>query len=563
MPNQQIDPQAKALAQAIREAESHGNFNAKGKSGEWGAYQFMPNTWTAYAQEAGVNAAFGSASPDQQNEVAYKKIKQWKDAGYNVGQIASMWNAGPGKPDAYKEGWKGVNSQGVQYDTPAYAEKVAQAYQRYKGEATLGRRDAPATQLTASGEKKTSLIEDMTKSGEEAGTKLATAWGDVMRQNNDPKNIGVSSGLIRTAGAAGGLIGDLATDVLHHTPVVGSIVKGAEDVVGGVARGVMESEPGQQAMAAYQRFAEKHPELAGNISAGADALTALPVLKGYSMAKSGIKGLVKGKTDDIVDIVSPKMTPKKTEQALLTRGTETKGMWPFQSTVLKPDPKAVKIGDVIKSGAVPGFDPGKSAIHNIAAIQETTRRMAQQLKQKVNEIAGDRIYSYRELAAALNRVDMPDVIAGDTYLSNLHNKMVARALEIAKKKGGKVPNLIDVRQEFDQMVKRQYPNIFNNAHVTSPLKATYMDLREALTKFTADNLPVEAGLRDSYLTQHLLITGAENMAKKASVSTGNELGLTAIDRFKGRHRTGIGAVKEGAKVGLQGLGLGGVVNLTN
>lgn len=131
MPPNQLDTDAVNLAKAIRQTESGGNFTAKGKSGEYGAYQFTEPTWNNYASKHGVNVRLTDATPEQQNEVAYKQIKEWKDQGYNPGQIASMWNSG--KPDAYlDETYRGVNKHGVQYDVPAYAKSVAEAYQKIK-----------------------------------------------------------------------------------------------------------------------------------------------------------------------------------------------------------------------------------------------------------------------------------------------------------------------------------------------------------------------------------------------------------------------------------------------
>lgn len=127
-----LDPQAVNLAKAIRQVESSGNFEAKGKSGEYGAYQFMPDTWASEAKQAGVSTPLDKATPEEQNKVAYTKIKQLKDQGMNVGQIASTWNSG--NPEAYQQNHVGVNSKGVSYDTPAYATKVAQAYQSIKGD---------------------------------------------------------------------------------------------------------------------------------------------------------------------------------------------------------------------------------------------------------------------------------------------------------------------------------------------------------------------------------------------------------------------------------------------
>lgn len=129
-----LDQQAVDLTRAIRQQESGGNFSQKGASGEYGAYQFEPDTWTKYSQEAGVDVPLAQATPEQQNQVTYNKIKQWKDQGYNVGQIASMWNAGEGKPNAYQENYTGTNAEGVKYDTPSYAKAVATYYQQYKGQ---------------------------------------------------------------------------------------------------------------------------------------------------------------------------------------------------------------------------------------------------------------------------------------------------------------------------------------------------------------------------------------------------------------------------------------------
>ncbi len=124
-----LDPQAVALAKAIRNTESGGDFTAKGGSGEYGAYQFMPKTWQTMSQKyLGQSINLNDATPEQQNEVAYKTIKDWKDQGLKPDQIASMWNSG--KPDY--EGNVGVNKAGVKFDTPQYVKTVYNAYTAYK-----------------------------------------------------------------------------------------------------------------------------------------------------------------------------------------------------------------------------------------------------------------------------------------------------------------------------------------------------------------------------------------------------------------------------------------------
>lgn len=166
-----LDPQIVALARAIREVESGGSYEASGASGEGGAYQFMPSTWKAWA---GKYLGDPNAKMDKtnQNKVAYYRIKERRDAGLTAAQIASEWNSG--NPDAYKQNWKGTNSQGVAYDTPAYVGKVKAAYMKYKPQAEA----SPVTteQKTGTVEKVTDFL-GMTKLGEAFGTTAAIFSG--------------------------------------------------------------------------------------------------------------------------------------------------------------------------------------------------------------------------------------------------------------------------------------------------------------------------------------------------------------------------------------------------
>ena len=67
-PSSGLDPTLVNLAQSFRQVESGGNYQAKGASGEYGAYQFEPATWDATAPKYGVNVPLQQADPEQQNE---------------------------------------------------------------------------------------------------------------------------------------------------------------------------------------------------------------------------------------------------------------------------------------------------------------------------------------------------------------------------------------------------------------------------------------------------------------------------------------------------------------
>ena len=66
-------------------------------------------------------------SKENQDKVAYMKVKEWGEQGLKPAQIASMWNSGK----ANWEGNVGVNKMGVQFDTPSYVKKVGEIYDSY------------------------------------------------------------------------------------------------------------------------------------------------------------------------------------------------------------------------------------------------------------------------------------------------------------------------------------------------------------------------------------------------------------------------------------------------
>lgn len=111
---------AKSIASAIKQVESGGNYNARGGSGENGAYQFMPSSWSGWAKQYLGNAN-APMTPENQDKVAEAKIQDWLNQGYNAQQIALLWNSGKTTPV------KGVNKYGVAYDSGAYANKVLNA----------------------------------------------------------------------------------------------------------------------------------------------------------------------------------------------------------------------------------------------------------------------------------------------------------------------------------------------------------------------------------------------------------------------------------------------------
>lgn len=127
-----LDPTIVALTRAIKKNETGtgDTYNlVPGADGERGAYQFLPSTWKTWAGKH-LGDENAPMTMENQNKVAYAQVKEYKDAGYNPGQIASLWNSGKSDPT----GNVGTSKGGASYDTPTYVQNVYKDYLSYKGE---------------------------------------------------------------------------------------------------------------------------------------------------------------------------------------------------------------------------------------------------------------------------------------------------------------------------------------------------------------------------------------------------------------------------------------------
>lgn len=330
---EQLDQQVVNLTKAIRQIEGGVNAGA-GASGEIGAYQFTPETWERYSKETGVNVPLEQANLQQRNEVAYKKIKAWKDQGYNVGQIASMWNAGEGNPDAYKQDFRGVNSMGVSYDTPAYAEKVATIYQQLKGQniqQPQGYQTTPApsvnvnNQPVVSGEG--SYLQQLENVGKERVNQISTAIQKGISGEYNP-----ASSVLQTAGAIAGGVGDVLNTTLENIPVVGKVVKGIENILGMGVGTLANTSVGQSVVNSVSQWAKEHPELAGDIGATFNLATVIPIFRGLT----AIKGAAMDATAQALKGAAEKGVAKDLTKVAL------KGSYKSTSSLLERDSNVFK-----------------------------------------------------------------------------------------------------------------------------------------------------------------------------------------------------------------------------
>jgi hypothetical protein len=308
---QPLDRDAARLTKSIALAESGGgtgkpDYTVKGDKGtSTGAYQFQSRTWQNYAQQAGVDPK--DMSPYNQDKVAYTMVKKWKDAGYRPEQIASMWNAGEGRPDGYIN-HKGYNAAlGVSYDTPAYVKNVSRLYgslmQKETGTPALQGGIPGKVEQIVGGLPQDQSLGDKLKGelnyAQQAVQEAKTGLGNVLGGNAGLGLSQIATVPLHLAGAAGGTIGDVtgavigagfdATDKLLNAAGVNT--QPLKDMGSDALNSVFGNSEVQKILTNLNELKQQYPELA---QAGGDVFNIftnlIPAVKSYQ----ALKGLVSG-----------------------------------------------------------------------------------------------------------------------------------------------------------------------------------------------------------------------------------------------------------------------------
>ncbi len=418
MPTQQsLDPSIMALTKAIGRQEgatrpNSYDFSKIGPDGERGAYQMTPGFIATNAPVYLKDQKYDpkNLTPAQQDELAYKVVEARGKAGLAPAEIAAEWNSG--HRDAWKGSYAGTSPGGAHYDTPQYVKNVSQYYQEYLQQnpsqaAPAGQQGGyPTTPLeapagmptnapTQNGLPQNSFIGDIGNTIAQTGTGI----GNVV-QNTMSGQINPLSGILQGVGAAAGGISSGVNDIATHLPVVGGVVKGAENLIGQGVGAAANTAPGQAVVGLAQNFAKAHPEAAGNIGAAFNIASLIPVLKGLGLAKGAVKGAVgtalRGSTDAALETVAPKLTAREAAQAVMQRGTVQKGL--LRETKIAPNPADVEVKNAVVKN-VPGFSASKPLTENIAA----TRTAVGVLKKSLQSDVADESFPERKVDRTRSR----------------------------------------------------------------------------------------------------------------------------------------------------------------
>jgi hypothetical protein len=560
---QELDQDVVNLAKALRKVESGENFTARGKSGEFGAYQYMPATWAAHAREAGVSTPLEQASRADQNKVFYTWAKKQKDAGRNVGEIASMHNAGEGRPNAYIEGNQGVNKYGVEYDTGAYARKVAEEYQAIKRSGPLPYQTTSTLPEQQQGVNVPAPDQGViSRLGEDLSGRARTA-AEALTQASTGQ-INPLRGLLRVGGAAAGGVGDIVGAGLSAiTPDF--IEKPVTEAVGGIVRAGMETPPGQAAVRAYEGL---DPEIRKDIEAGVNIASLVPTVKGVSLAGKAAKGAVPAATRAIattgglagdaarkalvreaLEIVSPKQTAR-VGKAAIKGGRVTPGGF-FSTPDVAPDARTMRAAEAA-AGIV---RKNRTGIENANAVRAEITSMAQKLEKDISTLEVVPIVQRGELdnlmARALKEIGENPTMVGNAEKSA--ERILNKFREFLPPGDVTAFDLLKARKKLDKWIEglEGGSKVFDPSYENAKTIAL-RSIRQGANDLVAEKAPSVA-VKESLARQSALFDALENIAAKSV----GDLKKTGAQRFTERHPMLTGLGKEVGRAGLIGTGLGG------
>ena len=339
-----LDQNVQALMRAISIQESGNKAVLPQEKGIGGAsiYQYTTGTWKGVAEKylGDANAPLTRAN---ENKATYFRIKDWKDSGKNPAQIASMWNAGEGEPDAYKGTFSnggtssGTNKYGVDFNVPAHTKKVMANFRNELSKIKPRTKSVLAAEEPVIDEK----VEEPKKrsflsKAFEVGTKLSTAFtpfGSAMRATNvdteskdrlgeqlKKRGVGALESIgraqeggqtpVETGVQVAGIGVGAAYDIIGETvitPALKNLSLATPEIVkeylGSKGKELLESEGGKKTLEAiergteyYKEYKKENPRAAANIEGAANILSEFPLFKAPKAISKTLKPLVEEAT---------------------------------------------------------------------------------------------------------------------------------------------------------------------------------------------------------------------------------------------------------------------------
>lgn len=412
-----------------------------------------------------------------------------------------------------------------------------------------------------------SLGGELKQRGQEASGALNLAGTGITEATTGKPLTGLAhlgSGLLQTAGAAAGGIGDVIGAGLGLIPGV----KEAETAIGHGISALASTDLGQKVVKGGQDFAEKHPVLAGDIGAAGNIVGLVgggigakvgkeAVEKGlYDAAKEGLIGagaknvVEHNAVKDAGIILGSTPTKLQIKSAVRTGNTAVdKGIPGVLPDKLQQD-SINEVANLVKSGEV---STKNLAIENAAAIKQAADTEAQQMRSLIKNREVQTVVQPEDLNSLEERIVQRAGTSATPGENPAKTLMAVFKENLPKGKEITAEDVLNARQAVSNFVLENKGD-WNMRGVLTGFKSArnaFWDESRSFLKELAPDVPIEEMLAKQSNLYRALDYIVPNVKK--------ELGTTAWTRFLKANPGKVGLIKEAMKY----LGIGFGLHLFN
>lgn len=282
------------------------------------------------------------------------------------------------------------------------------------------------------------------------------------------------------------------------------------------------------------------------VEALAQATPAPEVGAEAGVVKGLISDAVKGAEDPVVTAVSPRLTPKVAADT----ATQTKGL--IRNIVPAVTKKTQAVADAVR----PYFNPKATWSDNAQSADKAISTLADQTENYIK--ANDHPVVIKEIASQIKNAPVPISVKATPFEKQIGTLKTAFT-NLLQKNGGTVSGTFQSLREFDNLVDRDYPTLWDREN--APMRQAVTSLRNTVKDFVESNLPKNSPYKDLLGQQSNLFDARDTFREKAALGElqqQGEIGTNAFQRFGMRHPTTIGLIKKGVVGAAAAAGAGEV-----
>jgi len=360
---------------------------------------------------------------------------------------------------------------------------------------------------------------------------------EIISKKEDEDKINKVAEFLGKAGVDASIVVDTGFDALFSgIKNLGKLVlpkkaeQSIQETAADLGKKFLESESGKSVLEIleageeeFKKLEQTHPSIAESVKGLAKISELIPSGKAVGLAKKPIKPLARagaGKIErqlvsqigsESLEIIKPKLSNKEIANALEAGKGVTKGKIPLLRKVeIKPSLKdfevAKSVGDVVSTR--------KNFVDNITAIRGKIATLAKSTDEGLKN--NDVIFNNKRLKSFLNDVkeDSRIIFGSDKALENNYNAVIDEVFKLLSEKKNKVSDLLQVRRDFDKIVKQKFPRIFEVGSTDVVRSNAVLDVRRGVNDFIEELLPEGNEFKPLLKEQSLMYQATKNIAKK-------------------------------------------------